>query len=75
MGLHTQEEISAMAHGLIACWERINQLESALEPFAKDADEYSGWIGNVIVDAGDGDVREAWYTIEDLRRARDLLNP
>lgn len=75
MGLHTKEEISAMAHELIACWERIKNLEAALEPFAKDADEYKGAAGDVMVEVGDGDVRDAWYTIADLRRARDLLKP
>lgn len=53
---------------------RIAELEDALRPFAKEADEYTGWVGSVMVEADEeGGVREAWYTIAHTRKARDLL--
>lgn len=53
---------------------RIAELEAALRPFAREADEYRGWIGSVMVEADEeGGTREAWYKISDIRHARDVL--
>lgn len=51
--------------------ETISQLRDLLKPFAKEADEYNGWAGLVLVEADEeGGVREAWYSMADLRAAR-----
>lgn len=50
----------------------IERQTDLLKPFAKEADEYNGWAGLVMVEADEeGGVREAWYSMADLRKARE----
>lgn len=69
-----QDHIDILHRHLKIQEEEIRKLRKLLEPFAKEAVEYIGWSGLITVDADEeGGTRETWYSIHDLRQARDAL--